>query len=171
MAEYSLPFQALRTAQIYFLKKYTNPQRASDPVYTINSQIANLAEFLNHCLQPIMRQLPACLKDTTQFLGEITDIKIHTDTWLVTVDVKSLYTKIHNDKDVQACYKAWLKQETMDPQHPPAEIIQHLLEMVLKLNVFDFNCKHYLQRFGTAMGSKLAPACANTFMGQLEKNI
>ena len=59
----------------------------------------------------------------------------------------------------------------MDPQYPPAEILQHLLEMVLKLNVFEFNCKHYLQRFGTATGSKLTPAYANIFMGQVDKNI
>ena len=31
--------------------------------------------------------------------------------------------------------------------------------------------KYYLQKFGTAMGSKLAPAYANTFMGKLEQTI
>ena len=172
MAEYSLPSQTLRTAWIYFLKKiHKSPMGIRPIVSTINSLTANLAEFLDYYLQPIMRQLPAYLKDTTQFLKEITDIKIQTDTWLVTVDVKSLYTNIPNDESIQACYKAWLKQETMDPQHPPAETLRHLLELVLKLNVFEFNGKYYLQKFGTAMGSKLAPAYANTFMGQLEKDI
>ena len=172
MVEYSLPPQTLRTAHIYFLKKiHKSPMGIRPIVSTINSPTANLAEFLDHYLQPIMRQLPAYLKDTTQFLSELADIKIQTDTWLVTVDVKSLYTNIPNDEGIQACYEAWLKQETTDPQHPPAEILRHLLELVLKLNIFKFNNKHYLQKFGTAMGSKLAPAYANTFMGQLEKNI
>ena len=118
-----------------------------------------------------MKQLPAYLKDTTQFLCEITDIPVQIDTWLVTVDVKSLYTNIPNDEGIQACYEAWLTQETFDPQHPPAEVLRHLLEMVLKLNTFEFNDKHYLQKFGTAMGSKLAPAYANVFMGKLEDSI
>ena len=118
-----------------------------------------------------MKQLPAYLKDTTQFLNEIANLKIQPDTWLVTVDVKSLYTNIPNEEEIQACYEAWLKQEMSDPQHPPAEVLRHLLEIVLKLNTFEFNNKHYLQKFGTAMGSKLAPAYANTFMGQLEKTI
>ena len=90
---------------------------------------------------------------------------------MVTVDVKSLYTNIPNDSGIDACYEAWLQQERTDPQHPPAEILRHLLEIILKLNTFEFNQKHYLQKFGTAMGSKLAPAYANTFMGKLEKSI
>ena len=84
---------------------------------------------------------------------------------------KSLYTNILNEEGIQACYEAWLIQETKDSQHPPAEVLRHLLEMVLKLNVLEFNDKHYLRRCGTAMGSKLAPAYANTFMCKLEKNI
>lgn len=140
-------------------------------VSKINSPTANLDEFLDYYLQPIMKQLPAYLKDTTQFLQEIANIKVQADTWIVTIDVKSLYTNIPNKEGIQACYEAWLKQETKDTQHPPAEVLRHLLEMVLKLNVFEFNEKHYLQKFGTAMESKLAPAYANTFMGKLEKNI
>ena len=34
---------------------------------------------------------------------------------------------------------------------------------------FEFNGQHYLQVQGTAMGTKLAPAYANMFMGRLEK--
>ena len=82
-----------------------------------------------------------------------------------------LYTNIPNEEGIQACYQAWLKQETKDPQQPPAEILKQLLELLLKLNVFEFNNEHYLQIFGPAMGSKLAPAYANVFMGQLEANI
>ena len=118
-----------------------------------------------------MKSLPAYLKDTGQFLEEISNIQVHKNTWLITVDVKSLYTNIPNDEGIQACYEAWRRQELTDPQHPPAETLRHLLELVLKLNTFEFNEKYYLQIFGTAMGSKLAPAYANTFMGRLEAAI
>ena len=89
------------------------------------------------------------------------------------MDVKSLalYTNIPNDEGIQACYEAWRARENTDPQHPPADVLRHLLEIVLKLNTFEFDNKYYLQKFGTAMGSKLAPAYANTFMGKLEKAI
>ena len=140
-------------------------------VSTVNSATANLAEFLDIYLQPIMKQLPAYLKDTTQFINKISEIPVEQNTWLVTVDVKSLYTNIPNDEGIQACYEAWRARENTDPQHPPADVLRHLLEIVLKLNTFEFDNKYYLQKFGTAMGSKLTPAYANTFMRKLEKVI
>ena len=172
MVNFCQPPPTPRTALIYFLKKiHKNPMGIRPIVSTVNSPTANISEFLDFYLQPIMKQLPAYLKDTTQFINEIADIKTRADTWLVTVDVKALYTKIPNEEGIQACREAWIKQELTHPQHPPAEILAQLLELVLKFNTFEFNNKHYLQRFGTAMGSKLAPAYANTFMGKLEKSI
>ena len=43
--------------------------------------------------------------------------------------------------------------------------------MVLKNNVFEFNDNYYLQIQGTAMGTKMAPAYANLFMGKLEQEL
>ena len=172
MADFCMPPPQVRTACIYFLKKiHKSPMGIRPIVSTINSPTANVAEFLDIYLQPIMKQLPAYLKDTSHFISEIADIKVTKETWLVTVDVKSLYTNIPNDEGIRACHEAWRDRETTDPQHPPAEVLRHLLEIVLKLNTFEFDNKHYLQKFGTAMGSKLAPAYANTFMGKLEKSI
>ena len=45
-----------------------------------------------------MKQLPTCLKDTANFLEEILDIRIHRNTRLITVNVKSLYTDILNEE-------------------------------------------------------------------------
>jgi hypothetical protein len=40
----------------------------------------------------------------------------------------------------------------------------------LKKKNHTFNGDHYLQINGTAMGTKMAPSYANTFMGKFEKN-
>jgi len=78
-----------------------------------------------------MKNLPAYLKDTNQLLKELSDIEIQPSDWLVTVDVKSLYTCIPHDEEIQACHKALLLQlqEQNDPQHPLAEILRCLLEL------------------------------------------
>ena len=145
MADFCMPPPNVRTAVIYFLKKiHKNPMGIRPIVSTVNSATANLAEFLDIYLQPIMKQLPAYLKDTTQFVNEISEIPVEQNTWLVTVDVKSLYTNIPNEEGIQACYEAWRTRETMDPQHPPADVLRHLLETVLKLNTFEFDNKYYL---------------------------
>jgi hypothetical protein len=46
-----------------------------------------------------------------------------------------------------------------------------MLTMVLKKNNFTFNGDHYLQINGTAMGTKMAPSYANTFMEIFEKKL
>ena len=54
---------------------------------------------------------------------------------------------------------------------PLRKIVHHFLEYILKENYFTFNDKLYLQKHGTAMGTKLAPSFANIFMGALEQTL
>ena len=54
------------------------------------------------------------------------------------------------------------------PVQPEPEVIGELISMVLENNIFEFNEKYYLQTQGTAMGTKMAPAYANLFMGKIE---
>ena len=46
-----------------------------------------------------------------------------------------------------------------------------LAELVLKNNIFKFNPKYYIQKEGTAMGTRMAPAYANIFMSSIEEQI
>ena len=55
------------------------------------------------------------------------------------------------------------------PEQPIPEVLSELVNIVLKNNVFEFNNRYYLQIQGTAMGTKMAPAYANLFMGKLEQ--
>ena len=44
-----------------------------------------------------------------------------------------------------------------------------LLDLVLNGNIFEFNNKLYIQKIGTAMGTRVAPTYACLFMGWLEE--
>ena len=57
------------------------------------------------------------------------------------------------------------------PEQPTPDVLVKLIDIVLKNNVFEFNNKYYLQIQGTAMGTKMAPAYANLFMGKLEEKL
>ena len=46
---------------------------------------------------------------------------------------------------------------------PPSK---RALKLILQENSFEFNGKNYLQAHGTAMGTKMAVAFANIFMGR-----
>ena len=41
--------------------------------------------------------------------------------------------------------------------------------MILTMNNFSFDNEHYLQKHGTAMGTRMAPSYANLFMGKFEQ--
>ena len=62
-------------------------------------------------------------------------------------------------------------KESMDKrsdQSVPTSFLLHLLMLVLACNVFIFDGVLFLQLFGVAMGSRVAPTFACLFMGWLE---
>ena len=52
----------------------------------------------------------------------------------------------------------------------PTDFLLECLETVLSGNIFTFNEEYYLQKIGTAMGTRLAPTYAQIFMGWLEED-
>ena len=75
-------------------------------VSSCESPTENISQFLDHWLKPLMKALPSYLKDTTEFINEIKDIHVESDTLLVTIDVKSLYTSIPHSDGIKACSEA-----------------------------------------------------------------
>ena len=140
-------------------------------VSSCESPTENISQFIDYWLQPLMKALPSYIKDTTQIINELKELKVQCNTLLVTVDVKSLYTCIPHSDGVEACTEALRSSTESYPQRPNLAILSCLLEIVLKNNIFEFDGKFYKQLQGTAMGTKLAPAYANLFMGKLENTI
>ena len=90
---------------------------------------------------------------------------------MVTIDVKSLYTSIPHSDGIKACLEALHSSVDSFSDRPDPSVLSCLLEVVLKNNIFEFDGKVFKQLQGTAMGTKLAPAYANIFMGSLENSI
>ena len=166
MYTFCLPPDHARLARIYFLKKiHKTPVGIRLIVSSCESPTENISQFIDYWLQPHTRLLSSFLKDTNQFILEMEKLVIPPNSLLATIDVKSLYTNIPHDEGIKACSQAFIKLEKSNPQQPPAEILVNLLEIVLKNNTFEFNNQCFKQLYGIAMGTKLAPAYANTFMG------
>ncbi|PIK47905.1 hypothetical protein BSL78_15235 [Apostichopus japonicus] len=72
-----------------------------------------------------------------------------------TFDVTSLYTNIPHAEGIAATCAALSKK--VHPC-PPISDIKALMQQVLTKNNFTFMDKHYLQRHGTAMGTRMAPS-------------
>ena len=83
---------------------------------------------------------------------------------LATMDVSSLYTNIPTQEGIDACCTFLTQEFTNDQLNSFCE----LMEIVLTCNNFIFDGDHYVQVFGTSMGTKMAPSMACLFMGSLE---
>ena len=157
---------------MYFLKKiHKNPPSARPIVSGCDGPTEKISAYLDHWLQPLAKSLPSYIKDTKEFVKYTESTKLPKDCILCTLDVSSLYTNIPTEDGIHAALQAIENWENKDPLCPPTNWLKKLLELILYQNVFRFNDKFYIQKQGTAMGTKMAPAYANIFMGTLESKI
>ena len=172
--EFCEPPRQTRTSRLYFLKKiHKNPMGIRPIVSSCNSITERISQFVDRWLQPHVRKLPSYLKDMTDFLKLIETTKLPEKCLLASIDVSSLYTNIpHEDGKQSILYYLRANPDTYtQPEQPLPEVLAELTEIVLKNNVFKFNNDYYLQIQGTAMGTKMAPAYANLFMGKFEEKL
>ena len=147
------------------IHKIGNPGRLV--VSSVNCHTYTISKYVDFHLQPIVKNIPSYVRDTTDFLQKLDKVKnIPNDCLLVTLDVKSLYTNIPNNEGIKAVREAY-------DNHPnktvATKVIITFLSLILTLNNFVFNSINYLQIMGCAMGTICAPAYANIFMAQFEK--
>ena len=116
-----------------------------------NSPSERISAFVDWFLKPIVPKIPSYIKDTTHFLQLIEDLgEIPENCLLATLDVSALYTNIPQSEGIQACRKALdLTRKATTP--PKNSSLEHLLNLVLSTNNFEFNGTHYTQISGTAM--------------------
>ena len=172
--EYCKPPTNHRTSRLYFLKKIHKTPMGNRPIVSSCESITEkISQFVDRWLQPYVQNLPSYIKDTTEFINLIEQTTFPTKCKLASIDVSSLYTNIPHDEGIKSTL-FFLKTDPNKykyPEQPTPEVIGELINLVLKHNVFEFNEKFYLQTQGTAMGTKMAPAYANLFMGKLEKDL
>ncbi|MCP3928543.1 MAG: hypothetical protein GY705_05515, partial [Bacteroidetes bacterium] len=157
-----------RTSELYLLPKihkktFNLENRPSRPIISANeSPTEKISEFVDHFLNPTTFDLPAYVKDTTDFLNKTKDLKdLPSNALLVTLDVESLYTNIPHNFGIQAAKCTLEKARKTRGIQPTNKSLLKLLELVLTKNNFQFNGNVFLQLQGTAMGTKLAVGYAN----------
>lgn len=124
------------------------------------------AEYLDYFLNPLSTKHPSYVQDTYAFIQLIKSIRIPSDFHFFTMDVDNLYTNIPIEAGIDCVKQIFLQNP--DPQRPDDELIE-LLRINLTRNDFVFEDNFYLQVKGTAMGKRFAPAYANIFMANWER--
>ena len=138
------------------------------------STTENCSHFVNHFCKDIPPKLESYLQDTPDFLRKIEEMNSSQtqplEAFPVTIDAEQLYPSIPQDEGVQA-FQEIISDPKFRDQSMPWQFLILLLKFVLQFNAFLFNDVLYLQEYGTAIGTKLAPVYANIYMSWLEKRI
>ena len=126
----------------------------------------NISAYLDHHLKPIAQKVKSYVKDTNDFLRKIRDLqKISRNAILCTIDVVGLYPSIPHDEGLNVLKKVLGERDNINVS---SETLLDLASLVLKNSYFEFDNEYYLQKQGTAIGTKMAPSYAILFMDSLE---
>ena len=86
----------------------------------------------------------------------------------ISIGVSSLYTNIPHDEWLEAVAIS-LEGRSQERKNSLPDILLNFLKIVLTCNSFTFDGKYFVQKIGTAMGTKCAPPYANLFIGKFEE--
>ena len=109
-------------------------------------------------------------KDTTDFINFIERTKVKNRTFLVSMDVTSLYTNISQNQGIGTVCKAY-DNFLLNSPPIPTHYLREMPRLILKENYFRLNGKHYLHIYGTAKATKMAGSYTNIFMAKIETEI
>ena len=163
-----------RTPRFYALPKIHKveiPTFESDipgrPVISsVESHSSKISEYVDMTLQPIVKNMKSYVRDTSDFIRKLKTIDVVPEgSFLVSLDVRALYTNIPHEEGLSAVKKSMEKNGLETKK----SLILNFLLLILTCNNFEFNGKHYIQTKGCAMGTKCAPTYANIFMEHFEE--
>ena len=122
-----------------------------------------VSEFLDHCLQPLMKEAKSYIKNTADFLDKLKDLgEVPEGAILVTADLVGLYPSIPHTEGLEVLRKQY---DRFLHKKAPTEDIIKMADFVLKNNFFEFNSKFFQKISGNAIGTKFAPPICLYFYG------
>ncbi|KAJ8018472.1 hypothetical protein HOLleu_43522 [Holothuria leucospilota] len=125
---------------IHLARKYCITPPGRPIVSGINTPTEYLSAYIDSFLQPLLKSIPSYIQDTTHFLRCLREIPyIQEGSFLVSLDVSSLYTNIPHEEGTKACREFLLKH------HSPSRTNElcFLIEFILKNNYFQFLDRFY----------------------------
>ena len=196
VGEYLVSGERKLSNYYHLLKTHNIPHDIDDPRQWLSEQgypvrgiisgrgapTERLAGFVDHFLQPGMKQLPTFSQDTKrtlQILEEfnekiVSGVESLEGVAIVSLDVDKMYNNMTEELGMGAC-KDYLENRVSnggggsdDKEKVTVSSVLEALELCMKNNYFQFNGKIYHQTKGVGTGIKLAPPYACLGLGKFE---
>ena len=152
----------------YLLPKIHKQNHPGRPIVSGRGTLCeDISGYVEGILKPLVQETPSFVRDTTDFLDKLSKHgKVPDKSILATMDVSSLYSNIPHEAGITATRRVLEKNGCPFP-----ETTLKLIKFILEHNSFVFDNTYYLQKQGTAMGTRFAPQYANLFMHRLEEDL
>ena len=135
----------------------------------IGTPTEGIAGLVEEELKEGVEKQESYIQDTADFLRILREVgQLKEDEWLFTMDIVALYPMVPRKKAEEAMRK---NLEGRSTKTIPTEDLMELAKLVLDNNEFEFEGESYVQKEGTAIGSKLGKNYACAYMGEWEKEV
>ena len=155
LADWLIPSNARPGAIYGCYKTHKDPPTLRVITSACGTASENLGRFVAHHLKPLASNLKFVLRDTTQFLNVLEEIKqkgpLPENSILVSFDVIDMFRSIKNTKGIKAIKKALNERPS---QFPDSNCILSALKICLETNCTSFDNQYYLQIDGAATGPR-----------------
>ena len=156
-----------KPGKIYGKCKTHKPNYPLRPVVSmISTAEYELAKYLDSIIKPNMPSTYT-VNSTDSFMEKLATKNICSDNYMVSFDVKSLFTNIPLTETINIITEVIYKQGAKYTPNFPKVIFKKLLLFATD-GMFMYNNKLYKQVDGVAMGSPLGSSLANFFLGYYE---
>lgn len=132
-------------------------------VSSIGTYNYQLAKMLSDLLTPLL-PTDHCTTDTFSFVEDLKKVR-NSGKFMISFDVESLFTNIPLSETIELAVELMTERLDLGITKPQ---LRKLFVFATKQSHFSFNNSIYDQTDGVAMGSPLAPALANLFLGHHE---
>ena len=132
----SLLEEKIKTPEFHLLPKIHKASNPGRPVISsVYCHSTRISEFVDYYLQLEVKKLKSYVKDTTDFIKKIEAIDhVSDDSYLVSLDVRSLYTNIPHKEGMEA-----VKQKLKNSKPSISiKVILTFLKLILTLSNFAF---------------------------------
>ena len=128
----------------------------------IGTPTEGIAGLVEEELKEGVEKQESYIQDTADFLRKLREVgRLAEDEWLFTMDIVALYPMVPRKKAEEAMRK---NLEARSTKTIPTEDLMELAKLVLDNNEFDFEGESFVQKEGTAIGSKLGKNYACAYM-------
>ena len=126
----------------------------------VQPKFPNLLTFSSDLLHNKIHHM---LETLLKIENEVSQTTKPGNTFLVTMDISSLYPNIDHAESISACEEMLSNRKSPSV---PTSVISNLLKLILQCNTLKFGKRFFRQVKGTAMGTPMASNYANAFRSQ-----